>query len=158
MSFQMAYPDGPSPGGVGRIVTRPLAAAQVFNVGALLLVDANGAFAECAANPAAIAAVALAPAGTDASGFNMLGAFPFPPGQMQGEAIKGRKFTCKYVGTLPAADGALYGVVRDSDNSWKVNFADTVNTRVKLVDRRTNSPENIARVVVEFLDANVQSI
>lgn len=157
MSFQIAYPDGGA-AGVPRIVTRALAAAQAFNVGALVLVDANGNFAECGADPAAIAAVALAPAGSDSSGFNILGTKSFPPGYMQGCCIKGKAFSAKYVGSLPAADGGLYGVVKDSDGDWKVDFGETTNTRLKLVDRRTNSPENIGRVIVRFLDANAQDI
>lgn len=156
MSFQMAHPDGVA---VPRVVTRPLAASQAFNAGALLLVDANGAFAECGADPTSIAAVALGPCGTDASGFNILGKKEFPPGYMQGESIRGGKtFSAKYVGSLPAADGGAYGVVKDSDGDWKVDFTDTTNTRLRLVDRRTTSPENIARVLVQFLDANVQAI
>lgn len=158
MTFQMAHPDGGGPGGVGRIVERDLAAAQTFNVGALLLVDGNGAFAECGADPAAIAAVALAPAGADTSGFNILATKAFPPGKMQAEVIKDRTFTAGYVGTLPAADGGSYGVVRDTDSSWKVDFTETVNTCLKLVGRRTTSPENIARVIVQFLDSHVQAI
>lgn len=155
MSFQLAHPDGDD---VGRVVTRDLAASQTFNVGALLAVDSNGAFAECGADPAAIAAVALSPAGTDSSGFNILGRKEFPSGKMQACPIKNRQFTAKYVGSLPAADGGLYGVVRDTDGDWKVDFSEIVNTSLKLVGRRTNSPENIARVVVQFLDANVQVI
>lgn len=157
MSFQPAFPEG-GPGGVGRVVERDIAASQAWNVGALLLVDSNGAFAECGADPAAIAAVALAPTGADTSGFNILGQKAFPPGKMQAATIKGRHFTAKYVGSLPAADGGLYGVVRDTDGLWKVDFSETTATRLKLVGRRTTSPENIARVIVEFLDANVQAI
>jgi hypothetical protein len=155
MSFQLAHPDGVA---VGRVVERDIAASQTWNVGALLLVDANGAFAECGADPAAIAAVALAPQGTDTSGFNILGTKAFPPGKMQAATIKNKVFTAKYTGTLPAADGGLYGVVKDTDNDWKVDFSETTATRLKLVGRRTTSPENIARVLVKFLDANVQDI
>lgn len=158
MSFQIAFPEH-GPGGAGRNVDRDIAASQTWNVGALLLVDANGAFAECGADPAAIAAVALAPQGTDTSGFNILGTKAFPPGRMQAATIGNqRHFTAKYVGTLPAADGGLFGVVRDTDGDWKVDFTETTATRLKLVSRRTQSPENIARVVVEFLAANVQAI
>ena len=155
MSFQLAHPVGVA---VGRVVERDLAASQVFNVGALLLVDSNGAFAECGADPAAIAAVALAPAGPDTSGFNILGVKPFPPGKMQAETLAGKQFTAKYVGTLPAADGGVYGVVRDTDGSWKVDFSEVTATRVTLIGRRTTSPENIARVVVEFLATCIQTI
>lgn len=156
MSFQLAHPKGVA---VPRTVTRPLAASQAFNAGTLLLVDANGAYAECGADPTAIAAVAIAPCGADSSGFNILGKKEFPPGYMQGIALVDRPvFSAKYIGGLPAADGGAYGVVKDSDGDWKVDFTETVNTRLRLVDRRTTSPENIARVVVEFLDANIQTI
>jgi hypothetical protein len=37
-----------------------------------------------------------------------------------------------------------------------VDFTDTVATRLKLIGRRTNSPENIPEVEVVFLAANVQ--
>lgn len=153
MSFQLAEPFDQ---GVGRTIERSQAAGSSYLQGALLLVDGAGAYAECGANPAAIAAVSGSGAGTDTSGFNIFGTKGFPPGKMQGYTIKNKTFSCQYVGTLPAADGGSYGVVKDSDGQWKVNFADTVNTRVKLVGRRTNSPENLNRVLVRFLDANVQ--
>lgn len=155
MSFKLAEPFEDA---VGRTVERPQAAGSVYLQGALLLVDANGAYAECAANPATIAAVAASDAGPDTSGFNVFSTKGFPPGKMQGYVIKGKTFICNYVGTLPAADGAVYGVVRDTDSKWKVNFADTANARVKLVGRRTNSPENLPVVLVRFIDANVQDI
>lgn len=153
--FILAQPDGTD---VGRVVERPLAAGQNFNVGALLLVDANGAFAECGADPAAIAAVSESGAGTDASGFNRFGAKSFPPGYVQGTTVRGRIFRARYTGALPAADGGSYGVVRLADGDWAVDFGDTTATRVKLVGRLTNSPENQPQVLVRVLDANVQDI
>lgn len=161
MSFQLAYPGDTAGGGgkgVPRIVQKPLAAAQAFNAGALLLADASDNYAECGANPAAIAAVAVSGAGTDSTGFVRFGKKEFPPGYMQGIVTNGSIFTCKYLGTLPGANGASYDVIRDSDSDWKINFASTANARAKLLDRRTNSPENIARVVVSILAANVQII
>jgi hypothetical protein len=101
--------------------------------------------------------VTLSPGGTDTSGFNRFAKKEFPPGRMQAYAMNPDvTFSAKYVGTLPGANGALYGVVRDTDLDWKVDFAETVNTRLKLIDRRTASPENIARVLVRFLVANIQ--
>lgn len=155
MSFQLAHPDGTH---VPRIVTKPLAASQTFLEGALLLEDSNGAYAECGADPAAIAAVAPNGGGADTSGFNILGQKSFPPGFLDGISVRNVIFSAKYVGTLPAADGGSYGVVKDSDGYWKVDFSETSATRVVLVGRRTTSPENIARVLVRFLDANVQTI
>ncbi len=156
MSFQVAYPDGMA---VGYMVDGPLAASQAFPVGSLLIRDSDFAFAECGADPAAVAAVALAPCGTDSSGFNILAHKEFPPGRMQVCPVQNKRaFTALYVGSLPAADGALYGVVKDTDDIWKVDFNETTATVVKLIGRRTDSPENIARVIVEFIDDVVQAI
>ena len=77
---------------------------------------------------------------------------------MQGITLEGRKFRAKYVGTLPAVDGGSYGVVKDTDGQWKVDFTDTTATRVKLVGRLTGSPENQAQVLVAFIPANIQQI
>lgn len=154
--FQLAYPQLAA---VPRVAQRPLAAAQAFLAGAALLVDANGAYAECGADPAAIAAIALAPCGTDASGFNILAKKEFPPGYMQAIPLRDTiPWVAPYVGTLPAADGGSYGIVRDTDLQWKVDFTDTTATRVKLIGRRTTSPENLALVIVTFLVANIQIV
>lgn len=156
MSFQQAYPDGVA---VPRIVTLPLAASQVFNTGALLLKDGDGAAAECAADPDTVGGIALAGAGPDVSGFNILGAKSFPPGYVQVLALDPNvPLSAKYVGTLPAADGGEYGAVRDTDGDWKIDFNETSAVLFKLVDRRTLSPENIARVIVRPLAAAVQLI
>lgn len=155
MSFQLAHPEGTA---VPRIVEKNLAAAQAFLEGALLLADASDNYAECGADPASIGGVAVSAAGADASGFNRFAKKEFPPGKMQAIALPGIVFSARYVGSLPAANGASYGVVRDTDTYWKVDFAEVTNLRLKLVDRRTNSPENIARVLVIFLTANIQVI
>lgn len=135
---------------------RPLAAGASGKKGALLLVDANGAYATCGADPAAIAAVAASDYGANATGFG-LGTHEFPPGFMQGYSVQDNQpFHAQYVGALPAADGGSYGVVLDADGQWKVDFGEAVNTRVKLVKKLTDSPENRNRVEVVFLAANVQ--
>jgi hypothetical protein len=156
MSFSPSrYPAGMTP----RTVNKPLAAGASGKRGALLLVDANGAYATCGADPAAIAAVAATDYGADTSGYNRLGTKNFPPGYLQGHAIEaGQLFKAQYVGTLPAAEGASYGVVLDSDGQWKVDFSDTTATRVKLVRLLTGSPQNRPEVEVEFLVANTQLI
>lgn len=139
-----------------KIKERPLAAGASGKRGALLLVDANGAYATCGADPAAIAAVAESDYGTNSTGFG-LASHEFPPGFMQGSSVSdSQPFHAQYVGTLPAADGGSYGVVLDTDGQWKVDFTDTVATRVKLVKKLTDSPENRNRVEVVFLAANVQ--
>jgi hypothetical protein len=156
MSFILAESQD---GSIPRVVERSNAAGQAYNKGALLLVDGSNNFAECGADPAAIACVAEAGAGADTANFvNVLGVKGFPPGKNQGTYIKDQVFSARYVGTLPAADGGSYGVVRDTDGLWKVDFAETVNTRLKLVGRMTGSPENQPRVKVKFLDANVQVV
>lgn len=159
MSFQLAHPGDPAGGkGVPRTVQKPLAAAQAFLEGALLVADASDNWAECGANPASIGGVAVSAAGTDTSGFNRFAKKEFPPGVMQAITVNGTVFTARYLGTLPAANGASYDVVRDSDLYWKVNFASQAAARVKLLDRRTTSPENIPRVLVVVLAANVQIV
>jgi hypothetical protein len=141
------------------IVERDIVPAAAYLQGALLLVNGSNQFAECGANPASIAAIACSDVGPDTTGFNRLGNKNFPPGRVQGIRItRERLFRSLYVGTLPGVDGGSYGVVKDSDSKWKVNFADTTNLRVKLVGRRTNSPENLPQVVVIFLAANVQTV
>lgn len=155
MSFQLAYPDSVA---VPRYVDLPIAADEEWEKGALVVADTDHALAECSADPSTVAAVADAPTGADSSGFNQLGVKEFPPGRMQAIAIRNQFFTAEYVGTLPAADGGSYGVVRDIDGKWKVDFDETSAVVVKLVDRRTNSPENVGRVVVRFLDAVIQDV
>jgi hypothetical protein len=156
MSFQLAHP-GPSGQAVPRIVQKPLAGGYAALEGALILADASDNFAECGADPTSIGAVAVSPGGTDASGFVRFGKKEFPPGFMQGIVWDPNYiFSARYIGGLPAANGANYGVVRDTDLYWKVDFTDTTATRCKLVDRRTTSPENIARVLVRPLVANAQ--
>lgn len=156
MSFQLAYPKGVA---VPRIIEKSLAAGQAFEVGALLVADASDNWAECGADPASIAAVACSPAGADSTGFNVLGRREFPSGKVQAIALSAEvPLSCKYVGTLPAANGGSYGVVRDTDGFWKLDFAETTAAQFKLVDRRTNSPENIGRVIVIPLVAKIQLV
>lgn len=156
MSFILARAKSQS---IPRSKELPLAAGASGKRGALLLVDANGEYAECGADPAAIAAVAESDFGADTSIGAVAGKSEFPPGKMQGTAVQDEVvFRAKYVGALPAADGGSYGVVRDTDGSWKVDFTETVNTRVKLVGRLSDSPLNVPEVLVSFLAANVQVI
>ena len=156
MSFQLAYPKGEA---VPRIIEKSLAAAQAFEVGALLVADASDNWAECGADPASIAAVACSPAGADSTGFNVLGRREFPSGKVQAIALSAEvPLSCKYVGALPAANGGSYGVVKDTDGFWKLDFSETTAAQFKLVDRRTNSPENIGRVIVIPLVAKIQLV
>lgn len=157
MSFQLAHPKGVA---VPRIIEKSLAAGAAGLAGALLLADGSDNYAECGADPASIGAVAISDFGADTSGFNILAKKEFPPGKMQGIVLTTEiEFTAKYVGTLPSVEGGSFGVVRDTDSLWKVDFAEVAATRLKLVSsRRTLSPENIARVTVKFLAANIQML
>jgi len=155
MSFRLAKTQGDSG---PELTERDLASGQAFAQGALLVVNGSGQYAECGADPASIAAVAATPCGPVATpAFTMLSKQEFPPGKMQGIPLDDfLTFRAQYVGTLPAANGGSYGVVKDSDGKWKVDFTDTTNTRVKLVGRLTDSPENLPEVLVKFLAANIQ--
>lgn len=138
---------------------KAVAVAQAWEEGALLLMDGNGNWAECAANPAVIGAVAEGAYGADATGFVRTGRREFPPGFMQGILVQNQQdFTVLFLGGLPAADGGTFDVIRDADLFWKVNFASSANARAKLVGRETNSPENRNRVIVQILAANAQQL
>lgn len=141
-------------GGVPR--TRELPSTGSYSQGALLVKNGSGQWAECGADPTAVSGVANSDFKADTTGFSRLGRTEFPPGYMQATLVTDeQRFLAKYVGTLPAADGASYGVVKDTDGYWKVDFAETTALVVKLVGRRTDSPENVALVEVVFLPAVV---
>lgn len=163
MSFT---PAGMAPGGfVPPTVEKPLANPTTYaeQEGALLLDDGAGNWTVCGADPSLIGGVALTPGGVDTTslagvgGFNILGRKEFPSGQMQAVLVQGnQRFRARYFGTLPATPGGSYGVVRDTDGIWKVDFTDAVNTRVKYLGGETASPESQPYVFVVFLAANVQ--
>lgn len=110
-------------------VTYPLAAAQDFERGALVLRNADGNIAECGADPASIAGVALAAVADYAWQDDTFGKVsPRVP-----VATADQEFRGTLLGTFAAADvGASYGVV-DSAGTWVVDKADAVNTRVQIV-------------------------
>ena len=147
-------------GHVAPVAQKPVAAEAEFNRGALLVMDEDGAWAECEEDPEAIGAIAESSYGPDTSGFNKLAKKEFPPGYMQGTKVQGEvQFHAEYLGDLPAADGGSYGVTRDEDADWKVDFDKTgEDARVKLVGRWTDAPINRSRVMVSFLAANVQVV
>jgi hypothetical protein len=156
MSFKVARAKSQS---IPRVQERALAAGSAFKAGALLLVNANNEYAECGADPVAIAAVALTGAGASTEIGNRLGKEEFPPGFMQATAVQDEVvFRAKYVGALPAAVGGSYGVIKDADGFWKVDFNETVATRLKYIRSFALSPENLPEVAVVFLAANVQVI
>jgi hypothetical protein len=156
MSFILAHAD---PGGViPRVPERPATAGSNWLRGAAILVNGSGEFAECGADPAAIAGFAENNFGTTSSSiFNPFGKDGFPPGYAQVAAAFHRYFRCRYIGTLPGAVGGTYGITRDTDLLWKTDFSKSAaNQRVKLIRFLTTSPENLPEVVVTVLDANVQ--
>ena len=147
------------PGGdVPEIYERPVKAAEVWPVGALLKENTSGEWEECGADPTVIAAVALSGYGNSLA-YGTLRLDGFPPGYCQAALVRrGLPFRAKYVGTLGTI-GTSYGVVVDSDGDWKVDFSDTTNVSVKLVE--IPAAENLgfpAEVIVVFLDAAAQQI
>lgn len=155
MSFTLAHLEG---GGMPPVIERPLDAGEAFEEGALLFVNSDGEYEECSADPTVVAAVAMTPCGTDASGFNRLGTKEFPPGYMQGILVRDQTFHARYTGSLPAAAGGLYGVVRDTDSLWKVDFGDTTHDVVELVSIDwTVSPISRNRVLVRFIEGVIQN-
>jgi hypothetical protein len=154
MSFILARAKSQS---IPRVRELALASGAAGLRGALMVRDANGAWAECGADPAAIGGIAESDFGAATGVGAGTGKLEFPPGRMQCTLVQDEVvFRARYVGTLPAADGGSYGVVRDTDGLWKVDFSDTTATRVKLVSRLTDSPLNVPEVLVVFLAANVQ--
>lgn len=138
-------------------VEKDLATGEDFLLGALLIVNASDEYAEAGADPAAVAAVALSGAGTESDPFRRPTNREFPPGKMQAIPVQGeRKFRSFYVGTLPSEAGGEYGVVRDTDEKWKVDFNETTTTVVKLQSiKPTEEPLNQNEVVVTFLPSVV---
>lgn len=156
MSFKLARAKSQS---IPRTKTKALAAGSAFKIGALLLVNGNDEYAECGADPASIAAVSESGAGASTEIGNRFGKEEFPPGFMQGTAVQDEvEFRARYIGALPANAGGVYGVVKDADGFWKVDFTDVVNTRVKLQRILAVSPENLPEVIVTFIAANIQVI
>lgn len=156
MSFTLARLKGRS---VPPVRELDVASGAAFEKGALLVQDANGDWAECGVDPATVGAVAESGYGANTSGFGSIGGRKeFPPNRMLGTLVQGEtRFRAEFVGTLPAAVGGSYGVIRDTDNRWKVDFAETVNTRVKYLRQIPEElPGTPTEVEVVFLSANVQ--
>lgn len=156
MSFKLARAQSQS---IPRVKEKPLAAGSTFNKGALMVVDTNGAYAECGADPAAVAAIALSGAGPTTAIGQYTGRIEFPPGYMQGEEVQElTEYRARYTGALPAATGGSYGVVKGADGDWVVDFTETTALVVKLLRSLAVSPENVPEVIVTFLPAVVQII
>lgn len=157
MSFRWANPARGSGGKVPRTVEKAIAVGYAEERGALLTVDGSDNFVACGADPVAIAAVAIGPGGADTSGFNIVGRKEFPPYRLQGTSIAdGQQFLAQFVGTIGTI-GQQYGVVRDTDGFWKVDFNEIDNPVLTYVGdpdffpgvARGTGSENL--VLVEFL-------
>lgn len=141
-----------------RVREKAVATGSAWLLGALLLVDGNGDFAECGADPTSIAAVALSGVGTDTSGYNRLGVKGFPPGYCQGVTVNEETpFRANYTGTLPAVTGGDYGVVKDANGDWMVDFSEVTTVSVRLIHKFGDDlPIAVNEVEVVFLKAHVQ--
>lgn len=143
---------------------RALASGGAWEVGALLVVNATGEYEEAGADPATINAISLVPAGADTTaafgstaGFNITNRKEFPANKIQGMSpLSGTGlWTADYVGSLPAAETGQFGVVRDTDGFWKVDFNEITALVVNYVRNLNASPELVHRVVVTFIPSVV---
>lgn len=125
----------------------PLAAAQTFKTGAFVLRDGSANIAECGADPAVIYGIAEEPAGKE-------------PVDAVNKIIvtKATEFTKWWMPTnvapTSANSGISYGITKDADGIWYVDFTKTAGSArvyVHQVDTDTN------RVEVSVLAANRQA-
>lgn len=146
--FKLAQPVGVA---VPLTEERALADGEAFLTGSPLVRDVDDNYAECAADPDLIDAISLAPCGADTSGFNILAAKEFPPGRMQGTTVVGTYWRTTFIGAKPAATGGSYGIVKDTDDEWKVDFNDVTNVCVKYERDLSIDLGMGAEVLVSFL-------
>jgi hypothetical protein len=123
----------------------PLAAAQTFKLGALVLLDGSANVTECGADPATIYGIAAHDAGKDPQDATKVILY---------KLFEGQKFWMQCSADPVAANrGISYGVAKDADGVWYVDFTDTVATRVYVHDVDTATK----RVLVSVLAANRQT-
>jgi hypothetical protein len=122
----------------------PTAAGQTFGLSALVVLDGSKNVTECGADPALIYGMALEPAGKDPEGAYTIVA----------PAFEGQFFwmPCSADPVIATHQNNSYGVAKDADGIWHVDFSDTTNKRVYVhqVD------EDTKRVRVSVLEANRQ--
>jgi hypothetical protein len=93
----------------------PVAAAQTFVEGALVLLNASGAIAECGADPVAVLGVAAHDAGVN----------PDPTLQLVSVADGDSTFFMSGSRAMTQADvGDSYGVAKDADGIWHIDFTE----------------------------------
>lgn len=144
---------------------RALASGGAWEMGALLVVNGNGEYEEAGADPATVNAVSLVRAGADTTyafggtaGFNITNRKEFPTNKIQAMSPVGL-WTADYVGALPSPDNAgQFGVIRDTDGLWKVDFNEITALVVNLVRNLNTSPELVHRVLVSFIPSVIGSI
>lgn len=165
MSFKEAHLDSqsvPRSREVPVAVTDPV---QSFEIGALgTLVDEE--FVEATSpDPDTVTHVAQAPYGVPTvaptfDGFGLIGnQRGFPPGRVVvSEAAEVKYYRAQFLGDLPADRGGLYGVEKDVDGLWKVNFAtvvgDLVVKYIRPIDPGT-SEFTVREVIVEIVQPAV---
>lgn len=123
----------------------PLAAAQTFKTGALVLRDGSANVAECGADPASIYGISEGEAGKEITDILKI------------IVTRATEFTRWWMPTsvapVAANSGVSYGVTKDADGIWYVDFAKTAGAArvyVHQIDTDTN------RVEVSVLAANRQ--
>jgi hypothetical protein len=123
----------------------PLAAAQTFITGALVLRDGSGNVAECGADPASIYGISEGQAGKEITDVNKI------------IVTRATEFTRWWMSTsvapTSANSGISYGVTKDADGIWYVDFTKTAGSArvyVHQIDTDTG------RVEVSILAANRQ--
>ena len=164
MSFQLAHLKSQS---MPHVEEKDGAEDEAFYNGALLVETGGGEYAEIA-DPFTVGqidGVALHRYGVDRTdpyagtpSFDITGGIGINPGRVLaiqlGQGDRNLLFSAQYVGTLPEQTGGSYGVIRDTDGRWKVNFANTTNGVVRLESLAwTEDPINKGRVIVSFLEA-----
>lgn len=100
--------------------------------GSLLFVNGTDQWEECGVDPALIGGVSLDEVGTGTGPLVPIGRREFPPGTCGAiRTTNGRMFNGPYVGTPQIG---TYGVIKGIDGVWRVDFAEVVNIRVRVVD------------------------
>lgn len=90
------------------------------------LILSSGTFVEAGADPATIGGIALHDVGAGTGRLYPTGRKEFPPNFAQAVQLEDfQTWTALFLGTLPTTIGSSYGITKDTDNKWKVDFAKT---------------------------------
>lgn len=163
VGFQLDQPARGSGGKFPKTIEKPILVGYAEAEGALLAYDGTN-FVACGADPAQIAGVALTPGGADTSGFIILGRKEYPPNTMQAILPKDQEFKVPFLGVLPATSGDNFGVTRDADGVWKIDFNKPDKPTFTYLGNPSLSPSDAAGagqnvlVRVQILDGSVQVV